>query len=151
MASIWWVMRTVSCMSLVGDAILQSIVTIQFDLRPFWTELKPSKICVKTPFEPNSEGHQTKTNPTFEKNGSTSFIYWPILNESPMTLGISHWMKEEIGFEIVDFREYNWMTLKVISLELSHRSLSIPLMSMWVRWVALWTDVRTYRHLDWFY
>ena len=42
-----------------------SIVTTQSELRPLWT--RPSKFRVKTPSEPNSEGHKTKTKSKLEK------------------------------------------------------------------------------------
>ena len=52
-----------------SDYLLISIVTIQSDLRPLRADLKPSKLRVKTPSDPNLEGHKTKTK--------AKFISWP--------------------------------------------------------------------------
>ena len=57
-------------------------------------------------------------------------------------------MREEMRFEIDDFRNFDSLvtltsTLKVISLCMPHRPLSIPLLVICLHSVWLWTDGRT--------
>ena len=102
-----------------GRYLLLSIFTIQFELRPLWTDSRPSKLRVKTPSEPKSKGHKTKTKPKFEKMARQVYDIC-LVYESSMIFEVSRQMREETGFEIVDFRKFDdpvTLTLTLDDLE----------------------------------
>ena len=73
---------------------LISIVTIQSDLRPLWTNLKPSKFHVETPSKPILEGHKSKTKQKFTKMAR-------------QVLDICTFSLNEGGFETVDYGNFD--------------------------------------------
>ena len=84
--------------------LLLSIVTIQSDLRPVWTDLRPSNIRVKTPSEPNPEGHKTKTKPKFDKKPYESGIIFSAKREHPARTTYSKSQSWSLKLVVVKFR-----------------------------------------------
>ena len=110
-------MGAVCCMILVDDTYYYPFLpsNSSSDLSGLIQGLQ--KFAWKTPPEPNSEGHKTITKPEFEKNGPTRFRHLPILYESLITFEISHWMWEEIGFEIVDLRNFDSLVTLILTFD----------------------------------